>query len=126
MEKHTLTWMELNYMQALDVVRTASSLTAAVSGDDGPYVAEMYFQLEMNGVQPVIHLSTSGEGRIAHCLQALPRMALLFRREHCTGTDVVLAEGTAAITNAEHGLRLRVPVQTLSARRFFLPQPTGN
>ena len=119
MEKHTLTWMELNYMQALDVVRTAATLTAAVSGEDGPYVAEMYFQMEMNGVQPVIHLSTSGEGRIAHCLQALPRMALLFRREHCTGVDTVLAEGPVSLVESDGGLRMLVRVEALSARRWF-------
>lgn len=119
METRTLTWMGLNYLKALDVMRAAPSLTAAVSGEDGPYLAEMHFQLEMDGVQPVLHLSTTREGRLARCLRDHPRMAALIRSEHCTGVDTVLAEGPVTLLESEGGLRLLFQVESLSARRYF-------
>lgn len=119
METRTLTWMGLGYLQALDVMRAAVSLTVAVSGEDGPYLAEMHFQLEMDGVQPVLHLSTRKEGRLARCLREKSRMSALIRSEHCTGVDTVLAEGSVTLTESEGGLRLMLRVEALSARRWF-------
>ena len=119
METRRLVWQELNYMQALDVVRYADTLTAAAADADGPYLAVMHFQLEMQGVQPILHM-TAGEGRLIRCLRTNPRMTLLFRRDTCTGAETVLAEGMAEVVVAGNGYIIRMPVEEMAARNWFM------
>lgn len=118
MEERTLAYQTLNLLQMLDVLRTSDTAVAAVCGG-GPWASVMHVQLEVDGAQPVIHLSCGPEGRRIACLRTDPRMVLLYRRDTCTGTDTVIAEGVAEIIPAEGGVRLRLPVKQLSGRRYF-------
>ena len=119
METRRLVWQELNYMQALDVLRGTDTLVAAAADADGPYLVVMHFQLEMQGVQPILHM-TAGEGRLLRCLRTNPHMALLFRRDTCTGAETVLAEGMAEVVAAGNGYRIRMPVEEMAARNWFM------
>ena len=118
MGERSLAYQTLNLMQMLDVMRGADTAVAAVCGD-GPWAAVMHVQLEVDGAQPVIHLSCGESGRRMDCLRSDARMLLLYRRETCTGTDTVIAEGEAEIIPAEGGVRLQLPVKRLSGRRYF-------
>lgn len=117
--ERTLAYISLNLMQMLDVLRQSDTAVVALDAG-GPYAVVMHVQLEMDLAQPVLHLSCAAEGRRMAGLEADPRCALLFRRDTCTGTDTVLAEGVAEIIPAGDGVRLRMPVERISGRRYFL------
>lgn len=118
MAERTLAYQTLNLMQMLDVLRSADTAVAVMSGE-GPWAAVMHVQLEVDCAQPVIHLSCGKTGRRMDCLRADPRLLLLYRCDSCTGTDTVIAEGEAEIIPVGEGVRLRLPVRQLSGRRYF-------
>ena len=65
-----------------------------------------------------------GVGRKAEALCRCSRVCLEFEAPGCAWVDVVLLEGSAVpdAWDKDEGLALHVPAETLSGRRFFLPE----
>ena len=114
-------YQELNLMQILDVLREGSIARLALSMDGQPYVVPMACQLEMQQVQPILHLASPVAGRKMDILHQNDRVCLEMERPGCAWFDVVLAEGRAALgATQEEGVHIRVYPHALSGRRFFL------
>jgi len=116
-----LHYQELNLMQILDVLRPGGVARLALAEDGQPYVVPMAFQLEVQQVQPILHLASPATGRKVDILRANDQVCLEVECPGVAWFDVVLAEGTATLGAAqEEGVHIRVYPHTLSGRRFFL------
>lgn len=117
-----LHFQELNLMQILDVLRPGGVAHLALSGDGQPYVIPMAFQLEVQGMRPILHLASPEMGRKMDILRGNDRVCLEMELPSCAWIDTVLVEGRATAGIAEEGgVALRVHPQGLSGRRFFRP-----
>lgn len=114
-----LTFQELNLMQILDVLRPGGVARLALSGDGQPYVIPMAFQLEMQGMQPILHLASPAEGRKLDILRGNDRVCLEIELPGCAWIDTVLVEGRATVGALQGGAEIRVQPRTLTGRRFF-------
>lgn len=113
-------WQELNLLEMLDILRSGGLACVALRGADAPYALPMHYQLEMRGMQPVLHMAWSAQGRKAEALRDESHLCVLVLRRLCAWTDSVLAEGVAQAEPAEGGLHVTLPVTALSGRRMFL------
>lgn len=120
MERTRRVYQELNLCQMLDILREVRVARVAVCAQDQPYITPMYFQMQMEGAELILHLACEDRGLRLACLRQNPCVALEIERESCVGTDVVLALGEAELRPAEDGMRLRVMVEELSGRCVFL------
>jgi len=113
-------WQELNFLQMLDVLRSAQVLRLAVSWGESPYVVPVHGQLEMRGLQPVIHLLMPAQGRKADALKENSRVCLETEAPGCAWLDTVIVTGTAELTLLqENVLHAAVAADTLTGRRYF-------
>ena len=120
----SLTYQPLTPMQCLDVLRSARVTRATFTDGARPYIVPMAFQLEAEGLTPLIYLCMPDKGRKVECLCRCDHICLEFEQPACAWVDVVLAEGTA-IPDAwekDKGLVLHVRGEEISGRRFFLPE----
>lgn len=114
-------YQELNLMQILDILREGGIARLALSMDGQPYVVPMAFQLEVQRVQPILHLASPSAGRKMDILRQNDQVCLEVERPGVAWFDVVLAEGRATLGAAqEEGAHIRVYPHMLSGRRFFL------
>lgn len=109
-------------MDCLAVLRAVSVTRAAFSDGGRPYVVPMAFQLDAEGMTPVICLCMPAEGRKEDCLRQCPQVCLEFEAPSCAWVDVVLLEGRAERQEWGGGLVVRVRAERLSGRRFFLQE----
>lgn len=114
----------LTPVECLDVLRAARVVRAAFTDAERPYLVPMAFQLEFEGTTPLIYLCMPDRGRKVNCLCRCDRVCLEFEQPGCAWVDVVLAEGPAILDAWEKGtgLALHVKGESLSGRRFFLPE----
>lgn len=119
----SLTFQPLNMMECLDVLRATAVTRAAFCDGEHPYVVPLAFQLDCEGMTPVIHLCMPDSGRKVDCLRRCDRVCLEFESPGCAWVDVVLLEGMAALDAWEKdaGIALHVRAEEMSGRRFFLP-----
>lgn len=119
-----LTCQTLNMLECLDVLRGTSVTRAAFCDGERPYVVPMAFQLDCEGVTPLVRLCMPDGGRKVACLCRCDMVCLEFEAPGCAWVDVVLLEGTAALDAWEkgEGLAVHVKAERMSGRRFFLPE----
>ncbi len=120
---HLLSYQELTPAECADILRRARVTRAAFTDGRSPYLVPMAFQLDACGLVPVIRLCMPDTGRKVDCLRRCDRMCLEFEEPGCAWVDVVLLEGAAALDAwaQGEGIALHVAAETLSGRRFFLP-----
>ena len=118
-----LSYMELNLMQMLDVLRAASLTRLAVSERDQPYVVPLHYQLEVTRGQVIIHLTMPEGGRKAETLRRNALVCLEFELPGCAWVDTVILEGRAAVGLRESGRAadIRVAAAAMTGRRYFVP-----
>ena len=118
-----LSYMELNLMQILDVLRAASLTRLAVSERDQPYVVPLHYQLEVTRGQVIIHLTMPEGGRKAETLRRNALVCLEFELPGCAWVDTVIMEGRAAVGLREAGRAadIRVAAAAMTGRRYFVP-----
>lgn len=117
-----LCYMELNLMQIFDVLRSADFVRLALCGGDGAYVAPMAFQLEVRGGTAVVHMASPARGRKIDMLRRCAQVCIEAELPGCGWLDTVLLEGRAVIGAEEAGgVRVSVPAESLTGRRYFLP-----
>ena len=118
-----LTYMELNLMQMLDVLRAVRTARLAVAEGAQPYVIPVFFQLEVYRRSVVIHLAMPDHGRKAEALRRSSQVCLIFELPGCGWLDTVLIEGRGVLnpSETEAGVILSVPAETMTGRRYFLP-----
>ncbi len=117
-----LCFQELNLMQILDVLRPGGVAHLALSGDGQPYVVPVAFQLEVQGMRPILHLASPAQGRKVSILRGNDRVCLEIQQPGCAWIDTVLAEGRATVGVAQGGgVEIRVQPNRLTGRRFFRP-----
>lgn len=121
-----LVYQPLTQMECIGVLRAVHVTRAAVADGERPYVVPMAFQLAFDGTAPLIYLCLPDHGRKADCLCRCDRICLEFEQPGCAWVDVVLAEGQAVPDAWEKGagLALHLRAETLSGRRFYLPEDT--
>lgn len=119
-----LVYQPLTPAECLDVLRSARVTRAAFCDGEQPYVVPMAFRLDGEGTTPLICLCMPDSGRKVSCLCRLDRVCLEFEAPACAWVDVVLLEGQAFLDAWEKGkgLALHVRGETVSGRRFFLPE----
>lgn len=119
-----LTYQELSPAACVEVLRGAHVTRAAFTDGESPYLVPMAFQLDAEGLTPVIRLCMPDTGRKVECLCRCDRVCLEFEQPGCAWVDVVLVEGAAALDAWEkgEGLALHVRAEKMSGRRFFLPE----
>lgn len=119
-----LVYQPLTPAECLDVLRAAHVTRAAFCDGEQPYVVPMAFRLDGEGTTPLICLCMPDSGRKVSCLYRLDRICLEFEAPSCAWVDVVLLEGQAFLDAWEKGkgLALHVRGETVSGRRFFLPE----
>ena len=118
-----LSYMELNLMQILDVLRAARLARLAVSERDQPYVVPLHYQLEVTRGQVIIHLTVPEGGRKADTLRRNALVCLEFELPGCAWVDTAVVEGRAAVGLREAGraVDILVPAAAMTGRRYFLP-----
>lgn len=116
-----LHYQELNLMQILDVLRKGGVARLAVSQDHKPYVVPMAFQLEMQGMRPILHLASPAKGRKVDILRSNDRVCLEIELPSCAWIDTVLVEGRATVDAIQGGVEIRVQPHSMTGRRFFRP-----
>lgn len=116
-----LTFQELNLMQMLDVLRPGGIARLALARDGQPYVIPMAFQLEMQGVRPILHLASPAQGRKVDILRSNDRVCLESELPSCAWIDTVLVEGRATVDAIQGGLEIRVQPHSMTGRRIFHP-----
>ncbi len=118
-----LTFVPLHAVDCLDVLRHAHVTRAAFTDGAQPYLVPMAFALDCDGTVPLIRLCMPDEGRKVDCLCRCDRVCLEFESPGCAWVDVVLLEGQAVLDAWEKGtgLTLHIRGETMSGRRFFLP-----
>lgn len=118
-----LSYMELNLMQILDVLRAARLARLAVSERDQPYVVPLHYQLEVTRGQVIIHLTVPEGGRKADTLRRNALVCLEFELPGCAWVDTVVLEGRAAVGLREAGRAadIRVAAAAITGRRYFVP-----
>ena len=116
-----LTYQPLTRMQCLDVLRSARVTRVAFTDGRHPYIVPMAFQLEAEGVTPLIYLCMPDKGRKVEYLCRCDRVCLEFEQPSCAWVDVVLLEGQAVLDawEKDKGLLLHVRGAEISGRRFF-------
>ena len=119
-----LVYQPLNQVECMDVLRSAHVTRAAFCDGEKPYIIPMAFQLSCEGTVPLVYLCMPDTGRKVDCLCQCDRVCLEFESPSCAWVDVVLLEGQACLDAWERGsgLALHVKSDTLSGRRFFLPE----
>lgn len=119
-----LVYQPLTAVECLDVLRRVHVTRAAFCNGEQPYIVPMAFQLECDGVTPLIYLCMPDTGRKVEYLCRCGRVCLEFEQPSCAAVDVVLLEGSAILDAWEKGtgLALHVRGETVSGRRFFLPE----
>ena len=120
----SLTYQPLSAAQCLDVLRSVHVNRAAFTDGTRPYIVPMAFQLEAEGLTPMIYLCMPDKGRKVDCLCRCDRVCLEFEQPSCAWVDVVLLEGQIVLDAWEkgEGLLLHVRGEEVSGRRFFLPE----
>lgn len=118
-----LTYQELPPAACLEVLRAVHVTRAAFCDGERPYLVPMAFELDAEGLVPLVRLCMPDQGRKADCLMQCSQVCLEFEEPGCSWVDVVLLEGTAELDVWEkgQGLALHVRAESLSGRRFFLP-----
>ena len=119
-----LTYQEMTPAACMEVLRESSVTRAAFTDTERPYLVPMAFQLDADGLVPVIRLCMPDQGRKVDCLGRSSHVCLEFERPGCAWVDVVLLEGTAELDlwAKGEGIALHVRAEALSGRRFFLPE----
>lgn len=114
-------YQPLAHLQCLDVLRSARVTRAAFTDGTRPYIVPMAFQLEAEGLMPLIYLCMPDHGRKVTYLSCCDRICLEFEQPSCAWVDVVLVEGAAVLDAWEQskGLVLHVQGKEISGRRFF-------
>ena len=117
-----LAYQELNFMQALDVLRRGGALHLAMCDGTRPYVIPLFFQLEMRGVQPVLHMVTPSKGRAVEMLRQNGLACAEIDLPGCAWVDTVLVEGDVqkGAASTEEALDLCLTAREITARRYFL------
>ena len=110
--------------QCLQVLQAAHVTRAGFQDARGPYVTPMAFCLSQGEEGPLVYLWLQEGGRKAGCLRFSEQICLEFEEPGCGYVDVVLAEGQARPEAWERGAGLVVSLrpESLTGRRFFLPQ----
>lgn len=116
-----LRYMVLNLYQIYDVIRTCAVARLAVTDGVSPYVTPMYYQWELDGQTSVFHFACTAHGRRFDCLMTSLRVMVEIERRTADGTDVVLAEGTAAVlfSPADDAALVQVTAERITGRRYF-------
>ena len=119
-----LVFQPLTQVECIDVLRAVHVTRAAFTDGERPYLVPMAFQLVFDGTVPLIYLCLPDHGRKVDCLNRCDRLCLEFEQPGCAWVDVVLAEGQAVPDAWEKGagLALHIRAETLSGRRFYLPE----
>ena len=117
-----LRYQELNLLQMLDVLRSASLAHLALSDGAQPYVVPRAYQLEARGSEVLLHLVSPEAGRKIATLRRNDRVCLEIDLPACAWMDTVLAEGRATAGMAEPGRAVEVVVSVMhmSGRRYFV------
>ena len=117
-----LRYQELNLLQMLDVLRSASLAHLALSDGAQPYVVPMAYQLEVRGSEALLHLVSPEDGRKIATLRRNDRVCLEIDLPACAWMDTVLVEGRATSGMAEPGRAVEVVVSVMhmSGRRYFV------
>ena len=119
----SMCYQALSGAECLAVLREARAVRAAFFDGHAPYVVPMGFEWFARGMQPVIFLMMPKDGRKAEALRVCPWVCMEFEAPEATAIQVVLAEGKAALLHREDGSAVyAIPVETLSGRRYFLPE----
>jgi len=118
-----LVYQELNRPACLDVLRQTAVTRAAFTDGNAPYLVPMAFLLDAEGSEPLIRLCMPDHGRKVDCLTLRDRICLEFELPGSAWVDVVLLEGQACPDAWEkgEGIVLHVKAESLTGRRFFLP-----
>jgi len=118
----SLTYQPLTQMQCLEVLRSAYVTRAAFTDGTRPYIVPMTFQMEAEGVTPLICLCMPDKGRKVEYLCRCDQVCLEFEQPACAWVDVVLVEGGVVLDAWEKGQGILVHVrgEAVSGRRFFL------
>ncbi|MBQ8202616.1 MAG: hypothetical protein IJZ74_12700 [Clostridia bacterium] len=119
-----LSFQLLTPVECLDVLRVAHVTRAAFCDGERPYLVPMAFQLDFEGMRPLIYLCMPDTGRKVDYLCRCDRVCLEFEEPSCAWVDVVLVEGQAFLDawEKDKGLMLHVKGEAVSGRRFFLPE----
>ena len=115
-------WQELNLLQMYDILRSVDRCRLAVEEDGQPWCVPMSFQFEIARGVTFIHLAMPDHGRKLDALTLNDRVCLEFELPGCAWLDVLIITGRATVGVYVPGelMHLRVRVQEMSARRFFL------
>lgn len=113
-------------MQALDVMRRGGVLHLAMTDGQQPYVIPLFFQLEMQGMQPILHMVVPTRGRAAETLLHTSLACAEIDLPACAWVDTVLVEGPVGLgeTSTKEALDLCLRAQAVTARRYFLQAQT--
>lgn len=120
-----LHYQELNLMQALDVLRQGTVLHLALTDGAMPYVIPLHYQLEVQGMQIILHMVLPPRGRAMDMLRRNVLACAEVDLPACAFVDTVLANGTVqwgAASTAE-ALDVCLLAEEISARRYFHPAP---
>ena len=118
----SMCYQALSFAECMEILRQARATRAAFFDGHAPYVVPMGFEWFTSGMQPVICLMMPGEGRKAEALSIYPRVCMESEAPEVAAIQVVLAEGKAVPLHEEDGaMAYAIPVETMSGRRYFLP-----
>lgn len=114
--------------QCLQVLQSAHVTRAGFQDAQGPYVTPMAFCLMQGEAGPEVFLWLQEGGRKAGCLRRGGRVCLEFEEPGDGYVDVVLAQGEAQLQAWERGAGIVASLrpETLTGRRFFLPDEADN
>ena len=105
-----------------DVIRTENIARLAVAASSIPYVTPLNYQWQLDGDTSIFHFACAAHGRRFEALCGDNRVALEIEHRHCTGIDVILAEGLAVmrVSEEEDAAWIEVTVQRMTGRRYFI------
>lgn len=120
-----LNWQSLNLMQQFDVLRGAPFAHLAFLSEGKPALVPMYYQLEVDRSQVILHLTCLTTGRTYAALQGGGPVCLEFDLPGCAWLDTVLVSGHASVglrDEPRHAAELRIKAARITGRRYFTPQ----
>ena len=122
MERETWAYQELNMCQMYDVIRAEGIARLAVISGEKPYITPMHYQWQLDGGMSIFHFAGAAHGRRFDALCSCSDAAVEIEHRHCTGTDVILAEGTAQmqVSEEEDAAWIEVTVHRMTGRRYFM------
>ena len=121
-EQTVWVYQELNQCQMYDVIRAENVARLAMVTSNAPYLTPMHYQWQMDGDTSIFHFAGAAHGRRFEALCANKRVALEIEHRHCTGMDVILAEGAVEmhVSEEEDAAWIEVTIHRMTGRRYFI------